>query len=130
MPTNNIKILLSREQSSMVSTWEEHLGFEVIDENTFRIGTFGYNWLSLEVIPEDQRYDENDEIIIPEEIDGHKINGLVDGEFFETDELITRDDLKFTNEEIKTERQKPANPMAGKNIQILITHGSKLKVWW
>lgn len=101
MPTNNIKILLSREQSSMASTWEEHLGFEAIDENTFRIGTFGYNWLSLEVIPEDQRYDENDEIIIPEEIDGHKINGLVDGEFFETDELITRDDLKFTNEEIK-----------------------------
>ena len=101
MPTNNIKILLSREQSSMVSTWEEHLGFEVIDENIFRIGTFGYNWLSLEVIPEDQRYDENDEIIIPEEIDGHKINGLVDGEFLETDELITRDELKFTNEEIK-----------------------------
>ena len=101
MPTNNIRILLSREQSSMASTWEEHLGFEVIDENTFRIGTFGYNWLSLEVIPEDQRYDENDEIIIPEEIDGHKINGLVDGEFLETDELITIDDLKFTNEEIK-----------------------------
>ena len=101
MPTNNIKILLSREQSSMASTWEEHLGFEAIDENTFRIGTFGYNWLSLEVIPEDQRYDENDEIIIPEEIDGHKINGLVDGEFLETDELIARDELKFTNEEIK-----------------------------
>ena len=101
MSTNNIKILLSREQSSMASTWEEHLGFEAIDENTFRIGTFGYNWLSLEVIPEDQRYDENDEIIIPEEIDGHKINGLVDGEFLETDELIARDELKFTNEEIK-----------------------------
>ena len=101
MPTNNIKILLSREQSSMASTWEEHLGFEAIDENTFRIGTFGYNWLSLEVIPEDQRYDENDEIIIPEEIDGHKINGLVDGEFLETDELIARDEIKFTNEEIK-----------------------------
>jgi len=111
MPTNNIKILLSREQSSMASTWEEHFGFEKIDENTFRIGTFGYNWLSLEVIPEDERYDENDEIIIPEEIDGHKINGLVDGEFLETDELITRDDLKFTSEEIK------------KGLNFCVSHG-------
>ena len=100
-----VQLLLTKKLSSMVSTWEEHLGFQQISERRWRIGTFVYNWLSLDAIPEDDRYSENGELLIPDEIDGRKIRGLVDGEYLETDELIARDEVEFGVKDLKLARQ-------------------------
>ena len=100
-----VHLLLTKELSSMVSTWEEHLGFQQISENRWRVGTFVYNWLSIDAIPEADRYNEDGELVIPDEIDGRKIHGLVDGEYLETDELITRDEVEFGVKDLKLARQ-------------------------
>lgn len=107
MPTKPVKLLLSREQSSMVSTWAEQLGLVRDSENIWRIGTFGYQWLGSihELVPESQRYTEDGELVIPETWDGKRIIGLADGEYLQTDELVTSDDLEFTAATLKTARE-------------------------
>jgi hypothetical protein len=95
---NKIKIYLSREESSMVSSWTNHLALETLPTNTWRLGTYGYNWLGsiYDLIPEEQLYDDAGEMIIPDEWEGQKIRGLADGEFLETDELVTADYVEFS----------------------------------
>lgn len=103
---NKVALLLSREESSMVSCWTNHLGFSQISEDLWRIGTYGYNWLGsiYDLVSEDQLYDEAGELIVPERWDGHKIIGLADGEYLETDELVSSDFVDFRPEEIDTAR--------------------------
>lgn len=83
-----VATLLSRERSSMASTWREYLGIEQLSENCWRLGTYRHDWLSLDCIPESQRYDEFGEVVVPVEVNGRKIIGLADGDFLETDELV------------------------------------------
>ena len=101
-----VHLLLSREESSMVSTWTNHLGLSKISEKTWRIGTYGYNWLGsiYDLVPEDQLYDEAGELVIPDEWEGHKVLGLADGEYLETDELVSSDYVDFTQSQIKIAR--------------------------
>lgn len=107
MPTKPVQLLLSREQSSMVSTWDEQLGLVQESDKRWRIGTFGYQWLGSihELVPESQRYTEDGELVVPETWDGKKIIGLADGEYLQTDELVTSDDLEFTAATLKTARE-------------------------
>lgn len=95
-------ILMSREGSSMASTWTEHLCVSCI-EGKWLIGEYGYNWAaSICDIPEEERYTEDGELKIPEEWDGHKVLGIADGEYIETDELVERgNDIEFTENELK-----------------------------
>lgn len=95
-------ILMSREGSSMASTWTEHLCVSCI-EGKWLIGEYGYNWAaSIDDIPEEERYTEDGELKIPEEWDGHKVLGIADGEYIETDELVERgNDIEFTESELK-----------------------------
>ena len=57
---NNLqpKILMSREGSSMASTWTEHLCVSCI-KGTWLIGEYGYNWLASidDTLLESQRTD-------------------------------------------------------------------------
>jgi hypothetical protein len=103
---NKVALLLSREESSMVSCWTNHLGFSQISEDLWRIGTYGYNWLGsiYDLVPDDQLYDEAGELIVPEQWDGHKIIGLADGEYLETDELVSSDYVDFSAANIDTAR--------------------------
>jgi hypothetical protein len=96
------KILMSREGSSMASTWTEHLCVSCLD-GKWLIGEYGYNWAaSIDDIPEEERYTEDGELKIPEEWDGHKVLGIADGEYIETDELVERgNDIEFTENELK-----------------------------
>ncbi len=107
MPTRPVQLLLSREQSSMVSTWDEQLGLVQESDKRWRLGTFGYQWLGSihELVPESQRYTEDGELVVPETWDGKKIVGLADGEYLQTDELVTSDDLEFTAATLKTARE-------------------------
>ena len=102
-----VQILLSREQSSMVSTWEENLGFFQESEKRWCIGTFGYEWLGsiYDLVPESQRYSEDGELNVPEEWDGKKITGLSDGEYLQTDKLVSADDMSFTAATLKKARE-------------------------
>jgi hypothetical protein len=93
---------MSREGSSMASTWTEHLCVSCLD-GKWLIGEYGYNWAaSIDDIPEEERYTEDGELKIPEEWDGHKVLGIADGEYIETDELVERgNDIEFTENELK-----------------------------
>jgi hypothetical protein len=95
-------ILMSREGSSMASTWTEHLCVSCI-EGKWLIGEYGYNWAAtIDDIPEEERYTEDGELKIPDEWDGHKVLGIADGEYIETDELVERgNDIEFTENELK-----------------------------
>ena len=86
----------------MASTWTEHLCVSCLD-GKWLIGEYGYNWAaSIDDIPEEERYTEDGELKIPEEWDGHKVLGIADGEYIETDELVEREnDLEFKNNEIE-----------------------------
>ena len=94
-------ILMSREGSSMASTWTEHLCVSCI-EGKWLIGEYGYNWAaSIDDIPEEERYTEDGELKIPEEWDGHKVLGIADGEYIETEELVERgNDIEFTEDDL------------------------------
>jgi hypothetical protein len=94
-------ILMSREGSSMASTWTEHLCISCLD-GKWLIGEYGYNWAaSIDDIPEEERYTEDGELKIPEEWDGHKVLGIADGEYIETDELVERgNDIEFRENEL------------------------------
>ena len=102
MEKSDIQILLSREQSSMASNWEEHLGFVKEAENVWRIGNFGYHWIGsiYDLIPEDDLYGSDGELLVPETWNGQKITGLADGEYLQTDELVTADDVEFTSSKL------------------------------
>lgn len=95
-------ILMSREGSSMASTWTEHLCVSCLD-GKWLIGEYGYNWAaSIDDIPEEERYTEDGELKIPDEWDGHKVLGIADGEYIETEELVERgNDIEFTENELK-----------------------------
>ncbi len=82
----------------MASSWTNHLALEMLPDGTWRLGTYGYNWIGSihDLIPEEDRYDEDGELLIPEYWEGQKIRGLADGEFLETDELVTADYVEFT----------------------------------
>jgi len=82
------KILISREGSSMSSSWTEHLCISCVG-NKWTLGEYGYNWAaSIDEIPEDERYNDDGDIKIPDEWNGHKVLGIADGEYIETDELV------------------------------------------
>ncbi len=91
----------------MVSTWDEHLGLVQVSDKIWRIGTYGYEWIGsiYELIPESERYTDDGELVVPEIWGGKKIIGLADGEYLQTDELVTSDDLEFAPATIKKARE-------------------------
>ena len=92
-PSDHPIVLMSREQSTMASTWSEMLGIEQLENGKWRIGIYCHNWLGSisDLIPEDQLYDEDGELRVPTEWNGKKILGLADGEYLETEEIVSRD---------------------------------------
>jgi hypothetical protein len=82
-------ILLSREESSMSSSWVEHLFISRVG-NKWSLGECRYNWAaSIDEIPEDERYNDDGGINVPEEWNGHNVLGIANGEYIETDELVS-----------------------------------------
>ena len=95
-------ILISREEASRSSSWNEHLCISRVG-NKWTLGEYGYNWAaSINEIPEDERYTEEGDINIPDEWNGHKVLGISDGEYIETDELIGNgNEIDFESSAIK-----------------------------
>jgi len=82
-------IIMTRERSSMASTWEDHLCLCRIGDR-WMLGEYGYNWaVSVYDLPENKLERENDELYIPEEWEGHKVLGISECEYIETDELVS-----------------------------------------
>ena len=95
-------ILISREGASISSSWNEHLCISRVG-NKWTLGEYGYNWAaSIDEIPEDERYNEEGDINVPDEWDGHKVLGIADGEYIETDELVGNgNEIDFESSAIK-----------------------------
>ena len=85
----------------MASTWTEHLCVSCV-VGKWLIGEYSYNWAaSIGDIPEEGRYTEDGQLKIPDEWDGHKVLGIADGEYIETDELVERgNDIEFQSSDI------------------------------
>jgi hypothetical protein len=86
--------LMSREQSSMASTWNELLCLNKIGNRKWSIGVYSYNVLGsiYDLVPEDKLYDEDGELIVHDEWEGKKVLGLEGGEYLQTDELVLREE--------------------------------------
>ena len=96
-----MEILLTREQSSMASTWTEKLGTFKTPEGDWIIGNIANKILGsiYDLVEEDKLYDENGELKIPEFIDSQKIAGLEDGEYLTLDEYEFIDyPVRFTKD--------------------------------
>jgi hypothetical protein len=83
-------IVLSREESTMASSWTEHLCIEPVGPGQFQLSTCKPEWLGsiYDLVPEDELYSESGELIVPDTWDGKKITGLGDSEYLETDVLL------------------------------------------
>lgn len=68
-------VLMSRESSSMSSTWSEYLCIERLDSEKFAISTCTYQVLGsvYELIPEDTLFDANGDMVIPNELNGQAV---------------------------------------------------------
>lgn len=84
------RVLLDREQSSMASSWHEYLCLMQMSNDRLRLSTCRPEWLGsiYDLVPEDERYDKDGELRVPEVWEGRVIVGLRDGEYLETDELL------------------------------------------
>ena len=94
-----MEILLSREKSSMVSTWTEMIGFLKVYSGDWVMGNCGHEILGsiYDLLTEEQLYAE-DGFQVPEEVNGVKVHGIEDGEYLESEEIIFYDDSVTFNE--------------------------------
>ena len=89
----------------MASSWTEMLCLDKLAKDRWRHGFFSPMWLGsiYDLVPEEELYDADGELVIPETWEGHKIVGLGDGEYLETDELLERgESIEFSRAELDT----------------------------
>jgi hypothetical protein len=95
-------ILLSREKSSIASTWTEHLCVTKIHTH-WKIGEYSYEWVGSvhDLIPHEQLYSPDGDLIVPEYWNGVRVIRIADGEYLEIDELFDRGvSAEFSSESI------------------------------
>ena len=94
-----MEILLSREKSSMVSTWTEMIGFIESDNGYWVLGNCSHEILGsiYDLLTEEQLY-ADDGIQIPEEVNGVKVYGIEDGEYLQSEDVF------FYNETVSFNR--------------------------
>jgi len=97
--------LMSRECSSMASSWTEFLCFERLSPGRFSIQLCGHEILGFahDLIPADELYDEDGEMVIPTELNGQAVS-LVDGEFLASDVFVEDpacDPVEFGSDELE-----------------------------
>ncbi len=93
-----MEFLLSREKSSMVSTWTEMIGFIESENGEWVLGNCGheilgniYELLSVEQLNADDGFQ------IPEEINGVKVIGITGGEYLESEDVVFHDETVTFN---------------------------------
>jgi len=95
-----MEILLSREKSSMVSTWTEMIGFLKLDSGDWIIGNCGHEIIgSIYDLLTEEQLNAEDGFQIPEEVNGIRVHGIEDGEYLESEEIIFYDDTATFNRE-------------------------------
>ena len=91
------KVIDSRTESSMASSWREYLCVERLGDEEFELTVRGYGYLG-EVA---DYADEDRDFELPEEIDGQYVAGVEDGEFIVGGDLViqSEDDgsVRFSN---------------------------------
>jgi hypothetical protein len=105
---SNVEILLSREGCSMVSVWDEYLGLVRVAGVYWRLSLCRYDTVGsiYDLVPEDQLFDDDGELIVPEFWDGKKIISLEDGEYLLVDELVEGDEyVEFSASSIDLARE-------------------------
>jgi hypothetical protein len=76
MDIGEIRVIYTRERSTMVSTWVEGLYLEKIDGTQFELFVGGYGVLAE---ASDFYNEKTEEEEIPDEVDGYPVQGVYDG---------------------------------------------------
>jgi len=94
-----MEILLSRERSSMVSTWTEMVGFFQESSGEWVLGNCGHESIGsiYDLLTKEQLYAE-DGIQIPDEINGVKVYGIEDGEYLQSEDIVFDDEVTTFNQ--------------------------------
>ncbi len=94
-----MEILLSREKSSMASTWTEMVGFFQELSGEWVLGNCGHEIIGsiYDLLTKEQR-DAEDGIEIPEEINGVKVYGIEDGEYLQSEDIVFYDEVVTFNQ--------------------------------
>ena len=97
------RIISSREGSNPASTWSEDLCLKRVSDNEFELFVGGY-----EVIAEVSDFfdEETGEEEVPEEIDGHPVQGIEDGYVIGGEILKNEDDGEVQFSDLETSEVK------------------------
>jgi len=89
VPQHGKVVLMRRECSSMVSTWNEYLCIERAGPGRFSLSICGHEVLGSvhDLIPEDDLFDQDGEMVIPEFLNGQAV-ALENGEYLVGDTLV------------------------------------------
>jgi hypothetical protein len=90
LETEYPKVLASKEASGMVSTWTEYLRLDKAAENMAVLDVCRYEGLGELV-----RDDYEEDVILPEQIDGKKVIGIEDGIIFGGELMCWSTEQKF-----------------------------------
>ena len=101
--TGEIRIISSREGSNPASTWGEDLCLKRISDNEFELFVGGY-----EVVAEVSDFfdEETGEEEVPEEIDGHPVQGIEDDYVIGGEILKNEDDGEVQFSDLETSEVK------------------------
>lgn len=91
-------VLLTRRESTMVSSWNEHLCIEEAQRGKFRLTTCGREWIGpiSSLRGKSKLFDEDGRLVIPEFWGKKRIVGIGDGEYLETEKLLVGDDSQMS----------------------------------
>lgn len=93
-------ILMTMEKSSMASTWEVMLKLTDLGEGNWNLSECGQEIIGnfYELVPEENRFDDNGEMLIPEVIDGKKVIGIEDAEWLLGEDIVDGEGVTFNKE--------------------------------
>lgn len=98
--TDKSTILMTMEKSSMASTWGVMLKLTDLGAGNWDLTECGQEIIGnfYELVPEEERFDDNGEMIIPQEIDGKKVLGIEDGEWLLGEGIVDGEGVTFKKE--------------------------------
>ncbi len=97
---NKSTILMTMEKSSMASTWQVMLKLTKLGNKNWELSECANEWIGsfYDLIPEDDQFDANGEMRLPDMIDGRRVIGIQDGEWLLGEDIVDGETITFSKE--------------------------------